>query len=330
MPRPSAQPQRVAVILNPIKLGADAARDAVVLACRKGGWADPAFYLTEVDDPGYGMTRRALEHGADVVLAAGGDGTTRAVAEVLAGTGVPLGLVPLGTGNLLARNLGSNLADPRFCVDIALFGSTRAIDSVALRLERPDGSVESRQFVVIAGAGFDAQIMADTRDDLKDRVGWVAYGAAATRHLFNRPGWARYSVDGAPWEPLRTRSAMICNCGELTAGMVLVPDALLDDGKLDLVLMNPRSVLGWAGMAAKVLFTFNHELPSLTYHQGKHVRVEFHQPQQAQLDGDTHGKVIALEAQVKPGSLVVRVPPSHSDDLQVTHQDRPAHWPLSS
>ena len=131
----SLVPQRVAVVLNPIKLQADEARDAVILACRKGGWSDPEFYLTEVDDSGYSMARRAVEDGADVVLAAGGDGTVRAVAETLAGTDTALGLVPLGTGNLLARNLGANLADPRQCVDVALFGSESSIDTVSFNVE---------------------------------------------------------------------------------------------------------------------------------------------------------------------------------------------------
>ena len=129
------EPQRVAVVVNPIKALADVARDSVIIACRKAGWADPVFYETEADDPGFSMARRAVEQGADVVLAAGGDGTIRAVGESLAGGDVPLGLVPLGTGNLLARNLEADLADPHHSVDVALFGSERSIDTVVMHLE---------------------------------------------------------------------------------------------------------------------------------------------------------------------------------------------------
>ena len=306
-------PQRVAVVLNPVKDQADLARDAVILACRKGRWVDPVFYTTEPDDPGYSMARRAVADGADVVLAAGGDGTIRVVGESLAGTGVPLGLLPLGTGNLLMRNLGADLTDPHHCVDVALFGSEKAIDTVSFRFEKEDGGCEERRFLVIGGAGFDAQIMADTKEDLKELVGWVAYGMAAPRHLFNRPRWARYSLDDGPWQSRRVRSVMVCNCGELTAGLVLVPDAELDDGILDLVVMSPRSVVGWVGMAAKVAFRRRHELPVINYYRGKSARVEFHEPTEAQIDGDTLGRVTGFESRVHPGSLLVRVPPSQAD-----------------
>lgn len=307
------EPQRVAVVLNPIKLQADEARDAVVIACRKGGWPDPVFYTTEEDDPGFSMTRRALEERADLVLAAGGDGTVRAVAETLTGTETPLGLVPLGTGNLLARNLGANLAEPRHCVDVALFGSQKAIDTVSFDLEREDGSRETSRFLVMGGGGFDAQIMADTKDDLKDTLGWLAYGAAGARHLFNRPKWVRFKVDDGPWESSRSRSVMVCNCGELTGGMLLVPNAKLDDGVLDLVVLSPRTVLGWTRMAAKVVFRYKHELPVIEFHRGKKVRVEFWEATESQIDGDPLGKIAAFESQVFPRSLRVRVAPSKAD-----------------
>ena len=313
MPENPWAPQRVAVVINPTKTLADTARDAVIIACRKAGWADPAFYETEADDPGFSMSRRAVEDRADVVLAAGGDGTIRAVGEALAGGDIPLGLVPLGTGNLLARNLRADLADPHHSVDVALFGSEKAIDSVAMHLETEDGRTENHRFLVMGGAGFDAQIMADTKDDLKDLVGWAAYGEAGFRHLFNGPRWARFSVDGGPWESRLVRSVMVCNCGELTAGLVLVPKAKLDDGFLDLVVMTPRSVVGWLGMVAKVVFRHRHELPVIDYYSGKSVRVEFHEPIESEVDGDPLGRVKAFETTLHHKSLKVRVPPSQAD-----------------
>lgn len=311
-PKPP-EPQRVAVVLNPVKLKADEARDALIIACRKAGWPDPEFHLTEEDDPGYAMTERALESEVDLVLAAGGDGTVRAVAETLGGTDTPLGLIPLGTGNLLARNLGANMDDPRQSVDVALFGSEKAIDTVSFDVEREDGSVESNRFLVMGGGGFDAEIMADTKDDLKDLVGWVAYGEAGMRHLFNRPGWSRFRVDDGEWISARTRSVMVCNCGELTGGMLLAPDAKLNDGILDIVVLSPRSMVGWARMAAKVLLRREHDLPVIDFHRGKKVRVEFWDPTESQIDGDPLGEIKAFESEIDPGSLRVRVAPSMAD-----------------
>ena len=306
-------PQRVAVVINPVKAEADAARDAIVIACRKGGFPDPVFFETEADDPGFSMTRRAMEKGFDLVLAAGGDGTVRSVAEVLTGHDTPLGLLPLGTGNLLARNLGADLGDPHRNVDIALFGEERAIDMATFRTELADGSVQDHAFCVMGGAGFDAQIMTDTKDELKRLVGWVAYGEAGVRHLFAAPRWARFRIDDGEWQSRRVRSVMAANCGILTAGMVLVPQAKINDGVLDIVVMSPRSTLEWALMAAKVVFRQRRDLPVIEFFAGKKVRVEFHEPIESQVDGDGTGLITAFESQILPGVLSVRVPPSQAD-----------------
>ncbi|MGK7224052.1 diacylglycerol/lipid kinase family protein [Kocuria flava] len=306
-------PQRVAVVVNPIKEEADAARDAIVIACRKGGFPDPVFLETEEDDPGFSMAREALEQGVDLVIAAGGDGTVRAVAETLMGTGVPLGLLPLGTGNLLARNLGADLGDPHRTVDIALFGEERAIDMATFRTELVDGSVADHAFCVMGGAGFDAQIMTDTRDELKRLVGWAAYGEAGVRHLFAPPRWARFRIDDGQWQSRRVRSVMAANCGILTAGMVLVPQAKIDDGVLDVVVMSPRSTLEWALMAAKVVFRQRRDLPVIEFFAARKVRVEFHEPIESQVDGDGTGVLTAFESEIRPGALQVRVPPSQAD-----------------
>jgi diacylglycerol kinase (ATP) len=306
-------PQRVAVVINPVKAEADAARDAIVIACRKGGFPDPVFFETEADDPGFSMTRRAMEKGFDLVLAAGGDGTVRSVAEVLTGHDTPLGLLPLGTGNLLARNLGADLGDPHRNVDIALFGEERAIDMATFRTELADGSVRDHAFCVMGGAGFDAQIMTDTKDELKRLVGWAAYGEAGVRHLFAAPRWARFRIDDGEWQSRRVRSVMAANCGILTAGMVLVPQAKINDGVLDIVVMSPRSTLEWALMAAKVVFRQRRDLPVIEFFAGKKVRVEFHEPIESQVDGDGTGLITAFESQILPGVLSVRVPPSQAD-----------------
>lgn len=309
----ASAPQRVAVVLNPVKADAGLARDAIVIACRKGGFPDPVFLETEADDPGTSMARRALAEDFDLVLAAGGDGTVRAVAEVLMGRGVPLGLLPLGTGNLLARNLGADLGDPHRTVDIALFGSEKAVDMATFRLELADGGVREHAFCVMGGAGFDAQIMTDTREELKRIVGWAAYGEAGIRHIIAPPRWARFRVDDGPWQPRRMRSIMVANCGVLTGGLILVPEAKIDDGTLEVVVMTPRTTLGWLAMAAKVVLRHKRDLPVIEFISGKKVRAEFHEPIESQMDGDGTGLVSAFESEVRAGALLVRMPPSQAD-----------------
>lgn len=324
--------QHVAVVVNPIKAGAHDAINHTTLACRKAGWPQPRFFETRADDPGTSMTREALEWGADVVLAAGGDGTVRTVAEVLAGTGTPLGLIPMGTGNLLARNLGAHLNDIHHSVDIALFGEDKALDMVAFRTESDDGTMNEKLLCVMGGVGFDAEIMEHTSDRLKKRIGWMAYGEAGMRRVLMPPAWARFSLDDGPWQSRRVRSIMAANCGTLTGGLVLVPGAKLDDGKIDVVVIAPRHLLGWARLAGKVITQHRHPLPELDHYECRKMRAEFAEPTSGELDGDTVGHVVAFEAETIPGALSLRVPPTmarESLDLidDATQARHPEHEP---
>lgn len=307
-------PQRVAVVINPSKYDADSARDTVVVACRKAGWPDPVFLPTTVDDPGTSMAQAALKSGADVVLAAGGDGTVRTVAEVLANSGTPLGLIPLGTGNLLARNLGAHLDDVHHSVDIALFGDQRLIDMVSFSTENMRGERFEHALCVMGGAGFDAEIMSNTRDELKRQIGWMAYTEAGMRRLTAEPAWTRYSIDDGPWQTKRLRSIMAANCGVLTGGLVLVPGAKLNDGRMDAVVIAPRGPLGWVSLTSKIIFKQRHDLPAMEHHMCKKLRAEFHKPTEAQIDGDGLGRITAFEANIMPEALALRVPPSQGDD----------------
>src|SRR4051812_3339427 len=202
----NAASKRAAVVINPAKSVGPALKGAIFRLCETQGWAEPLWFETTVEDPGAGQAREALEAGVDVVIAAGGDGTVRCVAEVLAGTGTPMGLVPLGTGNLLARNLGVDITDPvSACFDV-LNGSDRSVDVVKATLDRSD---DEQVFLVMAGLGYDAAIMADTVDVLKDRMGWLAYVEAGIRKLPGKPVKATISVDGGHPVHRRVRSVMI-------------------------------------------------------------------------------------------------------------------------
>lgn len=316
MPQPAGplSAQRVAVVLNPSKVGAESAVNHTILACRKAGWEDPRFFETTVEDTGTSMTRDALDWGADVILAAGGDGTVRTVAEVLAGTSTPLGLIPMGTGNLLARNLGAHLDDIHHSVDVALFGDHQRIDMVSFTTETDDGAVAEQALCVMGGVGFDAEIMEHTSDRLKKRIGWMAYGEAGMRRVLSAPVWARFRLDDGPWQSRRLRSIMAANCGTLTGGLVLLPGAELDDGVLDVVVIAPRHLLGWVRLAGKVVFQHRHPLPELDHYECRKVRAEFHEPTSGELDGDGVGRVVAFEAEIMPGALTLRVPPTLGDE----------------
>ena len=195
------------------------------------------------------------------MCALGGDGTVRAVAQELVGTGVPLGLLPGGTGNLLARNLGGGVDSLEEAARIAFTGRDRRIDVGWLVMDPtpeqrhglPAPAENVHCFTVMAGVGFDAQMMADAPEGVKDRVGWAAYVASGGKHLTDPPFALELVVDGQTRAPAKARTVVVGNCGELTGGMVLLPDALIDDGRLDVATVSPESLTQWIGVAARVL-----------------------------------------------------------------------------
>ncbi|PZS38705.1 MAG: hypothetical protein DLM62_12310, partial [Pseudonocardiales bacterium] len=218
--------------------------------CAELGWKPPLWLPTSVEDPGGGQARIALAAGADVVLACGGDGTIRHVAQVLAGSGTALGLLPMGTGNLLARNLAIVLDDIAQATRIALSGSNRAIDIGRVFI---DERAEEQVFLVMAGVGFDAAIMAGAPHELKSRLGSLAYFVSGMRALRDPTARITLAVDGRIVPPHQVRTVVVGNCGKLIAGLVLMPAAKVDDGLLDVVSIGPRDIFGWLAVTARVL-----------------------------------------------------------------------------
>ncbi len=165
---PDARRRRCAVIYNPIKIS-DQFRDLVESALQRDGWANTLWLETTVEDAGRSMTKQAVDEQVDLVIGAGGDGTIRMIADGLAGTEIPLGLIPAGTGNLLARNLRLPLAESS-ALEVALGHTTRKIDLIKLTVD----DREPEHFAVIAGIGIDAMIMDETDPELKKRIGPAA------------------------------------------------------------------------------------------------------------------------------------------------------------
>jgi diacylglycerol kinase (ATP) len=306
--QPELGQQRVAVLLNPIKARADEAKATIQRACLTAGWEEPAFFETTAEDPGFSQMKAALAHKPDVVLVGGGDGTVRVAAESLAHTGVAMGLIPLGTGNLLARNVDLDVYDLHGNVQTALFGNQRFIDTARMGIENSrTGHYSEHVFLVIAGLGMDAEVLADTNDGLKKAVGWLAYTEAGMRHLPGRRKKVSISLDGSPEQVRNIRSVLFANCGLVPGGIDFIPQAMIDDGMLDVVVMSPRSALGWLLMYMKVMFKHSGKLPVMTVYRSGRIVIKCPEPMPTQLDGDTSGEATRLTVQVDPRSLLVRV-----------------------
>lgn len=289
---------RAAMISNPTKHDDAGQLRSVVGAAMSGhGWSEPLWLETTIRDPGEGQAREAVQAGVDLVLACGGDGTVTACAAGVAASGIPLGILPAGTGNLLARNLGLPL-DLGDALAVALTGSDRKLDM---------GVANGRPFVVMAGIGFDAKMLGGASEPLKKRLGWPAYIVSAFRHLRDRPMRVRLRADHAA--PLRRRASavVIGNVGSLQGGLPLLPDAEPDDGSLDLVLLSAHSWGSWLTVAAEVVLR-RPASSRVTRTVFRELRIELDREQPWQLDGEVMGRTSHLAATVRPGALLLRVP----------------------
>jgi diacylglycerol kinase (ATP) len=308
----AGQSRRCAVIYNPTKVS-DKFHALMEDSLQRNGWSNTLWLETSAEDPGRAMTRQAVEEQVDLVIGAGGDGTIRYVADGLAHTGIPLGLVPAGTGNLLARNLDLPLEEVD-AIEVALSGQVRPIDLVRITVD--DRAPE--HFAVIAGIGIDAMIMDETDEDLKDKVGSAAYFVAAAKALGRLP--VRMTVQLDTNRPVR-RHAMLCvigNVGRLQGNITLIPGASPDDGLLDLYIASPRRFRHWAKLALRLITRRAKKDDQVDQHMGKRVRIKIHGKDNYQLDGDVVGESTNLDAEIQPGALTICVQPkplaSHNHD----------------
>ena len=265
-------------------------------AAAAGGW-DPLLLETTTDDAGTGLTHRAVAAGASLVFAMGGDGTVRACAQALAGTPVPLAIVPRGTANLAARALGVPTG-----LDAALgvgFGRhERRID-----LAVADGIT----YAAMAGIGVDAAVVGATPGRFKARAGWLAYAAAGARHALGPHTTFELRLDGAPLTR-RARSVVVGNAGLLPGGFALLPDARLDDGLLDVGILAPSSPLGWARVAYRIMAGSRYEDGQLERYRARRIEIRAAAELPREVDGEVIEPGRSLTVTVAPAALLVRVP----------------------
>jgi YegS/Rv2252/BmrU family lipid kinase len=289
------------VIVNPIKVPDDF-RPTVETALSERG-VDIALWLeTTEDDAGVTMAQRAIKDAVDLVVIAGGDGTVRVVCAELAGTDIPVAVLPAGTGNLLARNLGISL-DLDAALTELLDGTERRIDSVQIEGDE----LTTDRFVVMAGFGLDAAIIADAPDDLKKRVGWAAYVVSTIKNLNHPSVRVEITVDDQPPLRRRARTVVIGNVGTLQANIPLLPDAVPDDGLIDAVVLAPRRISQWPRLALSLVVKSWRE-QHIERFTGKRIQITAGKTVRRQLDGDTISDGRTLSASVDPSALVVRVP----------------------
>ncbi len=310
------------MVYNPVKVEIDELRAAVAAEPAAAEWGETMWFETTEDDPGTGQAEEAVRQGADVVIAAGGDGTIRAVAQVLAGTSTTLALLPSGTGNLLARNLDLTLDDMAHSIEVAFAGTDRDIDLAWADIRREGGHVEREAFLVMAGLGLDAKMLSHTDEELKAKVGWLAYVDAIRKALRDKNRLRmRYRLDGRSTRTVSAHTLIIGNCGSLPANILLLPTAAIDDGRFEAVFLRPESAWGWIQIFVKIIWEngvlrrtklgrkmMSPDVDALRYVKGRKLEVVLSRPEELELDGDGFGRTRAFRTWIDAGGLTVRVP----------------------
>lgn len=291
-------------------------------------WAETIWLPTETEQPGHSQVQDALRAGATTIVVVGGDGTIRHVLQGLFESpvdpdSVALGIVPVGTGNVLARNLGIPLANLQLSIRRALLGDEWRIDlGLAHLTYASDEPATSQVFSVMAGVGLDAKIFANTDKMLKNRFGWVAYidgGIKSLPTFFERMS---VSVNDGPARRLKLHSLIVGNCGLLPGGILLMPDASVDDGTLDVAAVGPRRFWNWMAFWSRVtwqngvlrripagrrLMDSTANVKTLENLSGQKIVIAPERPVDMQLDGDPIGTVTGVEFRVLPSALRVRL-----------------------
>lgn len=312
--------RRAAIVYNPVKVDLEALRSTVATAEQTHGWGPSLWIETSEEDPGTGQALQAVERGATMVVACGGDGTVRAVAEGLHGLDAAMAVVAQGTGNLLARNLHLPL-DTEEALDLAFGGTEESMDLATVEVVRPDGRREKADFVVMAGVGLDAQMIVNTDEDLKKKAGILAYVGAIGKSLGGGDRLSiRFRVDRAPLRRASVHTLIVGNCGDLPGNIALLPDARADDGILDMVLLRPGGLLGWLQIVGRVLQHAvlrrsdvaqkitgpGRDIRALRYLRGRDMEVRLAHPEPFELDGDLFGEVVAFRCEIERAGLRVR------------------------
>ena len=311
-----------AFIVNPSKPQADERKRQIASFCETRGINRVEFIDTQLDKDGRMCALEALDHGADVVIAVGGDGTVRTVASAMSSSGHAMGILPIGTGNLFARNLNIPVDDFEAALAIATSHGSRKVDVGRLSLlDRPEED-HPHAFMIIGGVGFDAQMIEETDPELKKNISWLAYFVSGAKNLFAPKYKATITVTDAHGnthqvDNLVFRTFLAGNCGEIPM-FSLMPSASYDDGLLDFEIIDTSGgLLGWANLFNDVVhqtITKKAQQSPLSTNstieqmQGVSAEIKLEKPALAEVDGDTLGETRHILITVDHQSLTVRAP----------------------
>jgi diacylglycerol kinase (ATP) len=278
------------------------------------GFANPLWYEVAKSKLIPVAAQRALDDGADVVLVWGGDGSVQRAIDTLVGTDAVLGILPAGTANLLATNLGIP-TDVHGAVEIALDGDRRDLDTVRMNGEH---------FAVMAGAGLDALMLRDADAGLKARIGRAAYIWTGAKNLDAEPVKAVVMVDKLPVYKGLITCVLLGNVDQVFGGVSVFSGSRPDDGMVEIGIVTAQSRAQWLRTIGRVITGRAESSPFVLTTRGSRIRVRFDRPISYELDGGERGEVERLKIDVRPASITVAVPSEATAGEQKLREDTAA------
>ena len=297
---------RAALIVNPALKAATPAIRAVQAAGRLNGWDGALVLQTSVEHPGQEQTWAALDAGVDRIVVAGGDGTVRLVAGALAESGelTPLAIVPTGTANIVARNLGLYPGPLETAAMTALTGGRRPLTVSWVAYRRNTQAGDITPMLAVAGIGRDAEAVAATQPWMK-RAGWLAYAATGARQALRPAIPMKVTIDDGAPETVRAWSVLAANLPRLPMGVVAFPGAEVGSDTMQVLQVRLKNPGAWLSVAAKGLTKLSVPAAALNYSAARQLTVEPGRPMPVQIDGDVVPDVAAMSVTVQPSAIFV-------------------------
>jgi diacylglycerol kinase (ATP) len=267
-------------------------------ALARAGVDEPRWYEVRKSKKAPDCVRKAVGHGVDLLFVWGGDGMVQRCIDAVGRDPVALAILPAGTGNLLARNLGIPF-DIDGAVDVGLHGARRVLDV---------GRINGERFAVMAGTGFDALMIRDADRELKGRFGRAAYVWTGARHLRERPFKAKVRIDGNPWFSGEAGCVLVGNVGRVIGGIDVFDHASPDDGRLDVGVVTAKGVGQWARALVRTAAGSADRSPFVQTTQARRIRVQLDRAVPYELDGGAKRATDRLKIRVEPAAVTICVP----------------------
>ena len=244
------------------------------------------------------MVAELVHEGVELLFVWGGDGSVQRCIDAVGKAPITLAILPAGTANLFARNLGIPV-DLEEAVKTGLYGHRRRLDV---------GTVNGERFAVMAGTGFDAVMIRDADAGLKDRLGRFGYVVAGIRGVGRNAVQARVEVDGMDWFKGPATCVLVGNMGDVFGGISAFPDARPDDGRLDVGIITADSALDWARTLGRTLVGDPGASPFIKTTTATRIDVRLKKKLPYELDGGARPAVRRLRFRVRPAAITVCVP----------------------